>query len=348
MKQHYLLAICIPTYNRPCVVDMVQEYLKIKDSRLCIRVYDNHSTDGTWEKLRAIQDNRLILYRQPENRGFGINSIMSLRNAEADYVLFDIDKNYLDIDYIARFIEILPHEKPNFGFITTQSEYILNAPEIVVYKAGIDAIVNGGGYACRHPVGYFYRSDLFDSCVNEDFYDHYDPSFAFPFDIVSGELGGRYDATVINMPIGEDAGRFFAVPLALVKTLSYNEENFYFGKRMTLLTHKYFMESIIAQQLPARDKQWLLDSFADKLQYNVSVRLHSMYQDADLCKRYSFRIKKIGFIEMFGNVFEAIRWHKSIIEPTSFSYKMSIHIKSILKTLKRIIKCKMQDIFHKD
>lgn len=114
-----LLSICIPTYNRPELVDIVNGYMSIDDSRFCVHISDNCSDDGTYERLQQLakSNNKIILHRNENNLGFRENYIKCLTEAPAEYVIFTIDKDKVDINHLSEFLDILQNEQPAFGYV---------------------------------------------------------------------------------------------------------------------------------------------------------------------------------------------------------------------------------------
>lgn len=312
------------------VVDSVKQYLSVEDDRFCVRVYDNHSTDGTYEELQKISDSRLELHQNKENLGFLKNSLLALRNANSDYIVFNIDKNRFNVQYLKEFLDMFEKYKPNYGYIDLN---YVEPTSVRLYKSGIEAIINGGGYACRHPNGYFYKSALFDSIVSDETFSNVDPYFAFPFDIVSGELGVQNDAMVFNIPLS-----FKCQTPEFKKTYTYNEYNFYFGKKYTLLNYRYFMQSMLKTGLTDNEKKELLDRYTQQLFTNVSYRLRNLYADDGVCYRYNLQKRAIGVIEMIRNIGDAIKEAKSVSLLSNTPYSYSYLIRLSKNTISEIAK----------
>ena len=100
-----LLTVCIPTYNR---LDNLKVSLKnILDSdktNFSVLVSDNASTDGTWEYLKTIQDERLVISRNSENIGFSGNIFQLLKLSKTNFVIFISDEDFLSTSSLSELI----------------------------------------------------------------------------------------------------------------------------------------------------------------------------------------------------------------------------------------------------
>ena len=69
-----LLSICIGTYNRKeLLMGLLDELARYPGDAIEVIVCDNASTDGTWEVLQKVTDNRFHICRNPENYGAECN-----------------------------------------------------------------------------------------------------------------------------------------------------------------------------------------------------------------------------------------------------------------------------------
>lgn len=111
-----LLDILIPTYNRiePLKrnLELLISYitkLECKD-KISIIISDNFSTDSTFEELNKLKSNtdvKISFYRQIENIGLEKNAVFVLSQANAKYVMFLGDDDFLQFDYLREVVEHL-------------------------------------------------------------------------------------------------------------------------------------------------------------------------------------------------------------------------------------------------
>ncbi|MDE7434566.1 MAG: glycosyltransferase [Lachnospiraceae bacterium] len=82
-----LVSVCIPAYNSAgYIMDTVNSILNQTYRNLELVVVDDCSTDDTYEVLRAIQDERLKLYRNEHNLGMSGNWNRCLKLCSGEYV----------------------------------------------------------------------------------------------------------------------------------------------------------------------------------------------------------------------------------------------------------------------
>lgn len=140
-----VLAICIPTYNR-CegVCTLVNHLLSCDDTRFCVHVSDNCSTDATLKQLTAIPDYRLSITSTTSKIPAYDNYHNAIVTAPARYAILLLDKESLDISLIADFIDFLIEKKPDFGILGNRFRMPIEN-RYMTYSAGNEAVMMGGG-----------------------------------------------------------------------------------------------------------------------------------------------------------------------------------------------------------
>lgn len=95
-RDRIFLSICIPSYNRgEDAYAAVCEALKSGyDQEIEVIISNNGSTSNTegYERIKAIQDNRLRYYEAPENMGFYGNVRRVVEMARGEFMLFQSDQ----------------------------------------------------------------------------------------------------------------------------------------------------------------------------------------------------------------------------------------------------------------
>lgn len=117
-----LVSIGMPVYNEARWIRQSLDALltqTFEDFELIIS--DNASTDGTWEILKeyAAKDQRIVLYRQPENRGAIANFQFVLDQARGDYFMWAGGHDL----WSANFLDVLVSE------MQTNPQAVLCAPQ---------------------------------------------------------------------------------------------------------------------------------------------------------------------------------------------------------------------------
>lgn len=301
-----ILSICKPSYNRfDVIIPDIKEYLSIGDDRLVIKINDNCSTNPEIEDLKKIaSDNaNVILNINDYNEGPIPNFMKSLSNAPSKYIMLLLDKDTVDIKLLPEFIDYLENEKPNFGFVDLGNDKPRHEE---IFKAGYDAISHVA-YLRKHPSGYFWKTDLFYEEMNKQYFKEMDPSFDFPFGAICGSLASKYDATIIVWPLVINANmRSFSNPV-YKKTYSYNDENFYFGKRWSLIGYNYFIKNALSLEITNKEKEMIVDNLTYNAMAWCTTDLRRLYQRKNVCEYYNLRMRNISFPEMIKNIVEVVK-----------------------------------------
>ncbi len=99
------ITIGIPTYNRKDIVcTHVKQMLNNNVDGFEIVVIDNYSTDGTFDELLKINDQRLKVYQNDENIGFIRNYYTLIDRVSTPYILIVSDEDIVEIDQLERVI----------------------------------------------------------------------------------------------------------------------------------------------------------------------------------------------------------------------------------------------------
>lgn len=107
MKNNIILSIVISTYNR-CDLLMNNICMMLESQREDIEfiISDNCSQDDTWQRLNAIRDKRVKVFRNDENFG-AINVIAAFGFACGEYIINVNDRDYIKAENIDRLCEKL-------------------------------------------------------------------------------------------------------------------------------------------------------------------------------------------------------------------------------------------------
>jgi len=340
-----VLTICKPSYNRfDVLIPDVKEYLSLNDERLYVKVNDNGSTDPGIELLKNINHPNFSYQINEKNEGPIPNFIKALSNATSDYIMLLLDKDTVDVKLLPNFLDYLESTKPYFGYIDLSNN---KQKQEVTYKAGIDAITHVG-YLRKHPSGYFWRTDLFYNEMSMHYFKDMDPSFDFPFGAICGSLASKYDATVIYWPLIINANmRKFSNPI-YKKTYSYNDDNFYFGKRLSLMAYNYFLKNLLSLDIPQNDKDKIVLSLTNSAVVWCTTALRRILQRKNVCEYYNLTMRDVSFLEMYSNTTDVLQLFKTITKGFLSYYRVFyfiiiVRLKSLLRTLRVCIK----DVFIK-
>lgn len=113
-----LLSICIGTYNRKeLLLGLLDELARYPGDAIEVIVCDNASTDGTWEALQKVTDNRFHICRNPENYGAEYNWLKTLWMGNGKYLMNLNDRSFIDLNSLDKVLSLM--EKTDAGAIVT-------------------------------------------------------------------------------------------------------------------------------------------------------------------------------------------------------------------------------------
>lgn len=331
-SNEFILAICIPTYNnRQMVVAHIKSLLAIDDGRFCIRINDNHSTDGLIDDISNIHDNRLLYHAEEWNKGSGINTISSVAYAPAKYSLLCIDKNVINPSELSNFIAYLEAKNPYYGYVSGGE--VFHEERML---EGIDSVL-ASAYESKHPTGWFFRTDLFNDELQNRWFAITDKTEGFIMDMFAASLGCRYSYSIVNMPILPSVYSHKTQS----KTKSFNEHNAYFGYNGRLKTVLQYNQQLEQLPLSDNDKKVILEHVIKRYVWYVSRFLRELYFNENLRESYGLTNRKITLYEMCNNTYRFLSTIKSdtkIVLSRKFYIKM--YIMSVLRNIRYVCRKK--------
>lgn len=302
MKQ-YVLSICIASYNRKdVIVSDVKKYLSLDDTRFQVTVQDDGSTDGTFEELEKIKDSRLKLRSNTLNLGGLQNAKAALdNNEESEYVLNLNDKDCIAPNVMPSFLDYLEENRPYYGYVDLSN----NKPIYVeTVKKGIDALKRLS-YTCKHPSGFFWKSELFHDEINKEYYKKLPPKFDYQFDLMYAHCAVKYDGVIVYMPLIINAN--MRPELESAKSYTYTEENLFFGASKRLETYELFLKDIVILETSVNVKKQLQFSLTKRTSASVTTGLRFLLQHAVVCRHYNLSPRVVSLREMLSNLVFVLR-----------------------------------------
>jgi glycosyltransferase involved in cell wall biosynthesis len=290
------LSFCIPTYNRAqSVTRLVAGILSYNDPSIEVVVLDNGSTDDTLSLLKKIQDKRLCVYGNGENKGALFNMINVLNKGRGRYLVYSTDQDYVDEGKIAEFKSfLLQNAKLSCGFCSFDSEFEATHE---IFSIGYQSIRNIA-YKGRHPTGYFFKNELLKAVNIVENYSNYNFVDLFPLEFIFADLclmgnGAIYHRSVFTPETGEmvvkhkssttngmSNGAFFTpnARLKLAVNYSCHLNNLELTSReKSLLTANVFVNELIASTLGYR----------------------AVLGNENLCAHYGMAVRGINPYELF-------------------------------------------------
>jgi glycosyltransferase involved in cell wall biosynthesis len=178
------LSFCIPTFNRcTSAVRLVTDILKYVGSDIEVVVLDNGSMDGTYEFLQSIDDERLSVHTNGENKGALFNMVNVLNLAKGKFLVYTTDQDHIDFQQIGAFKQFFM-KNPNLaaGYCLYSSQ-----DSIYFYPKGFSAI-KSIAFQSRHPTGYFFRNEFLQKIDFVRRFSNYEFVDLFPLDFAFADL----------------------------------------------------------------------------------------------------------------------------------------------------------------
>lgn len=98
--------ILIPVYNRKdLILKSVNSGLNQTYRNVFVSVFDNASNDGTWEKLKKINNKKLRLFRNQKNIGLFENFNNLIRVSKCDFCIFLCSDDWLEENFVEKGIK---------------------------------------------------------------------------------------------------------------------------------------------------------------------------------------------------------------------------------------------------
>jgi glycosyltransferase involved in cell wall biosynthesis len=289
-----VLSICIPTYNRSAVLcALVQRVLSCPAQDIEVVVLDNGSTDDTLARLANIQDSRLCVYSNGINRGALFNGLNVMLKGCGRYTVLMLDKDSLDPTHLNAFKEFLLSNDPACGYSLYHGS-VDQVPEVA--PAGVPAL-QLVGYACHHPTGYFFRTELLHELdiarrfSNADYVGH------FAIDFILAECSLRGPAAVYRAPAFAPESLASA---AKVKSFGTNaaKEHAFFSPEGRLKMVVNFASHISGLPVPAWVKRKLILERFTLGMVSATLGYRRLLSNEEICSHYHIAPRHIGPLEM--------------------------------------------------
>lgn len=278
------------------------QYLSVCDDRFYIKIHDNCSTDGTVEALRKIIDNRLIVNYNDKNIGSVCNWLNSLSNCNSKYIIFVLDKDLVDINFLSEFIDYLEEAQPKFGYIDLD---INKKRDIITTDPGKENVLRMC-YLDKHPSGYFYDVKIYNEAFSNDLFQKIDKTFIFPFEVLNGVISVMYQSSIVVMPLIINAA---IREKKDTRTLSFNESNIWFGEPKRFLEYTYYLDNALNLNLNTRDKSEISRKILLQAIGHVTYTLKSLLMNQEVCYHYYVNCRKISLKEMLLNEYKFLKYY---------------------------------------
>lgn len=224
-----LISICIPSYNGSAtIIDTINSVLTQSLTDFEIIVNDDCSSDDTIELVKALNDDRIHIYKNDKNLGAVNNCNKALEYAKGKYLKILMQDDILEKEHLEKSIEIM--EKDSSIMMTTCQSHIINEQNKVIssrkrYKR--DTIFDGAQYSKKSLRGRNIFGEPSLICFRREVYDkglRFDSSFKFNFD---------WDFAIGVVEYGKIA--YIATPLASFRISTTSISGNYYLKNKKLI-----------------------------------------------------------------------------------------------------------------
>lgn len=341
----YTLCICYPTYNRgDLLVNQVKDILSsCSDTRFCIRVQDNCSTDGSYEELQRISDPRFVLCRNKENVG-SINNAQTLLygNSQAAYVLFLIDKDLIRVQYLSAFIDYLEQNRPWGGYL--QLHHPQGNPPIL-YEAGFQGLLHMG-YLSKHPSGFFWRSEWLTQEMDKPFFKQLPPKFDFWFDVLLAHCSAQHPTVIVGIPLVVEwwdcKNQSYIDKLSAHKT-NYTSENLYCMAHKREECMEVYLHDLLLLDVPLKVKRRVARRILSNTMYNVSVNQRTNHHNNWLIYHYNLKYQNYPWSKQLVNIWSVMKsYHRMMASYNPGCYFISFAVAGI--TVLRMLRLYLREL----
>lgn len=298
---------------------------------------DNGSTDDTLNILRTINDKRLFVYSNGENKGVLYNILHVLDKGKGKYVVFSLDKDQIDPEALKDFrLFLLRHPSLACGYC---DHYARSEREFELFSKGYPA-VKAIAYKAQHPTGYFFNNRLLKSInlvkrfSNQDFVD------TFPFDFVFAELCLLGDGAIYHERMCTLQPAFLAAAQKSFGT-SGDTKNAHFSPQGKLKMAINFTLHINTLMLTSREKKLLtIDRFTEGL-IAATIGYKGIMSSKEMCAHYHMDSRNVGLKEMISI---GLNFHKQFLKGTiqvwggSWLARCKFRIHLFVKLIKKLMK----------
>ena len=140
-----VLSICIPSFNRgdKAYNNIINILRSDFDEEIQIVISDNGTENETKEfynKIREIEDSRVLYHRYEKNQGFAINICKCIEIASGKYALILSDEDYINLEQLNYLVNFLKYYKKSFSIIRTNTDFQSKVPFVGIAEKGIESL----------------------------------------------------------------------------------------------------------------------------------------------------------------------------------------------------------------
>lgn len=344
-----IVSFCIAAFQRYEILEeLIQEILSVKTDKIEVAVCDDKSLDGSIEKIKKINDNRLKIYVNDENVGSSLNIHDSLDRGTGKYLFYINDRDNVDSFKIEKLIQILEEfEKEGVAFARCYATG-KNVEKYHIFSAGKEAMLE---FACRmdHPTGFIFKKDVWKNIKRRRILFENQNYGDYPITQICAIIAKKYKGALIYGDICDF--RRHRINFAKEKSRFHEKRK---DKRLWYTPGAIYRELKIGQtflkKIRIRDdirEEILLDRYAQYLNLCVT-QYRNMVKSPVYTSHYNFYPRQDFFHVFRISILNGLKlWSKILYLCFSENRQLIFKINKISrKEYLNYFKCILEDKFH--
>lgn len=131
MKVTPFFSVIIPVYNREgLILPTIQSVLEQSFSNFELIVIDDCSTDNTWDILNEIQDNRVVLFKQPTNQERGAARNKGVDISRGKYLCFLDSDDFFEKNHLQTFYDFINSKDSPVALLFSNTYHLIDGEKI--------------------------------------------------------------------------------------------------------------------------------------------------------------------------------------------------------------------------
>lgn len=162
-----LLSICIPSFNRgerahQNIVHILKTELDEEIEVILSNNGTKNESKSYYEKIKQIEDSRLIYFEFEENQGASLNLCKVVDIAKGKYVLLLSDEDLIDLDKLKAIFVILRSKIKDLAIIRTKTDFQGIVPFIGLANSGEESLLEFG-FTSNYMSGLIFNKQMLDA-----------------------------------------------------------------------------------------------------------------------------------------------------------------------------------------
>ncbi len=290
-RKEIILSIYIATYNRKeILLRKIKDLLGLKLDEFDIWVLDDCSSDGTFDALNQVEDEKLHIIHNTTRQGVEEDGAMPnwyklLESVDGLFAFHLNDRDNINVSKLNDFINFLKTHKDASGGLCDSFK------KIEWYETPVEAL-NGIPYKGSHPTGVVFNMHLYHKIKERQSIFTKKGSYIHPHDLILGYLS-QYGNMFLYYKIWELAGQ---KSFASNKSFLYNKgnaQNAWFAPQERMKEYKLFLRSLSRLKFSNEEKQQKAKQISKSYLYFCTFNYAYYISDPGQTKHYGIEPVKL-------------------------------------------------------